>query len=121
MSREFHEKIASAIEALAQAQEKAAQQTKAEPRPTTTARPKTASPVNERYARLTGEELPDEVADNPAAVEAIRKVASASSAVNELGDPGDRPDRGTGRPSGRTRAERVKEAYSLFGDDLLKD
>jgi tRNA-dihydrouridine synthase len=90
-------------------------------RPAASTKTAAASPVRDRYAKLTGEDLPDEVAESPAAVEALRKVAMASGPVNELGEPSDRFDRSGNRPVGRTKAERVKEVYALFGDELLKD
>lgn len=125
MSREFHEKIAAALNALAEAEDtkpvvsgKAPSVMPVEPKK----KPKLAEDeAARRYTRLTGEDLPDEVAESPAAMDALRKVASASSPVNELGDPSDRFDRGTGRPTGRTKEARVKEIYASFGDELLKD
>lgn len=125
MSREFHEKIAAALDAFAEAEDRKATQpapvqakVAAAPKPTV----KTASsPIVDRYARMTGEDLPSEVADNPAAVEALRKVAAASSPINELGEPSERFDRSGSRPTGRTKEARVKEAYAMFGDDLLKN
>jgi DNA-directed RNA polymerase sigma subunit (sigma70/sigma32) len=79
------------------------------------------SEVREALAAECYADLPDEVAESPAAVEALRKVAMASGPVNELGEPSDRFDRSGNRPVGRTKAERVKEAYALFGDELLND
>lgn len=122
MSREFHEKIAAALDALSEVEDR-------RPAPTPVAAPKakpvvktaSASPVLDRYARLTGEDLPPEVADSPAAVEALRKVAMAAGPVNELGEPSERFERGTGRLTGRTKQERIKEAYSRFGEELCKD
>lgn len=131
MSREFHEKIAAALDALADASAK-------QPSPPAKAGNRAADaasavvdakkklklasdPVADHYARMTGEELPDEVSSSPAAVEALRKVAAASAPVNELGEPGDRFDRNGGRPVGRTKEARIKDAYASFGDDLLKD
>lgn len=125
MSREFHEKIAAALDALSEAADRRpAQITQAPQQKPVAAKPATktasAAPVRDRYTKLTGEDLPDEVAESPAAVEALRKVAMAAGPVNELGEPSDRFDRSGSRPVGRTKAERVKEAYALFGDDLLK-
>lgn len=112
MSREFHEKIAVAIEELFKAEQ-------VKPAPQAKVAHTTPSPVADRYARMTGEALPDEVAGSPAAVEALRKMATASGQVNELGDPSDRPSRGVGsRPTGRTRQERIASAYDSFGTDL---
>jgi pyruvate/2-oxoglutarate dehydrogenase complex dihydrolipoamide acyltransferase (E2) component len=125
MSREFHEKIAAALDALSEAADRkpaAPRATAPQPqRPAASTKTAAASPVRDRYAKLTGEDLPDEVAESPAAVEALRKMAMASGPVNELGEPSDRFDRSGNRPVGRTKAERVKEVYALFGDELLKD
>lgn len=118
MSREFHEKIAAAIEALgnAEAHKPVVSVTKVTPTVKVA-----AAPIVDRYTKLTGEDLPPEVAENPAAIEALRKMAHVSGTVNELGDPSDRFDRGSGRPIGRTKSERIKEAYASFGDELLRD
>lgn len=132
MSREFHEKIAAALDALADASVK-------QPTPPAKSGNRAADAaasavvdakkklklasdtVADRYARMTGEELPDEVSSSPAAVEALRKVAAASAPVNELGEPGDRFDRSGSRPTGRTKEARIKDAYASFGNDLLQD
>lgn len=126
MSRDYHEKIAAALDALALAADTrpapALKTPKTENKPAAkTASDASDAPVRARYASLTGENLPDEVAGSPAAVEALRKVAMAVGPVNELGEPSDRPDRSGNRLIGRTKEERIKEAYASFGDELLKD
>lgn len=72
------------------------------------------------YRRVTGEELPDEVAENPAARAAVEKLAASALRVNDLGEPSDRPDPSARREiRGGTREERAKQAYEMFGADLL--
>lgn len=123
MSREFHEKIAAALDALAVVEDRRPTPASAKPvtAPKPTVKTASASPVIDRYAKLTGEDLPPEVADSPAAVEALRKVAMAAGPVNELGEPSERFERNAGRLTGRTKQERVKEAYAIFGEELCKD
>jgi hypothetical protein len=72
------------------------------------------------YRRATGEDLPDEVAENPAARAAVEKLAAASLRVNDLGSPSERSDPSARReaPQG-TRAERYKQAFDNFGEDLI--
>ncbi len=130
----LHEKIANAMEALtdvmsAKAMNDAAKKTKApQPaKPLVTAVPQ--KPVEKKaedgtfgsaYRRATGEDLPDEVAENPAVRAAVEKLAAASLRVNDLGSPSERPDPSARReaPQG-TRAERYKQAFDNFGEDLI--
>lgn len=72
------------------------------------------------YRRVTGEELPDEVADNPAARAAVEKLAASALRVNDLGEPSDRHDHSARREiRGGTREERAKQAYEMFGEALI--
>jgi hypothetical protein len=131
---DLHEKIASALEALtdvmtAKAMKELPKKAKEVPAPKAVqaAQPQ-AMPVKKAedesfgsaYRRATGEDLPDEVAENPAARAAVEKLAAASLRVNDLGSPSERSDPSARReaPQG-TRAERYKQAFDNFGEDLI--
>lgn len=135
---DLHEKIASAMDALtevmsAKAMSGMAQKPKhtqapaaAAVRATQTAPARTSEKKAEdetlgnAYRRVTGEELPDEVADNPAARAAVEKLAASALRVNDLGEPSDRHDPSARREiRGGTREERSKQAYDMFGEALL--
>ncbi len=114
-----HEKIAAALEQLATAFDGMPSHVA----PTATTQSKTAAAnrdVQDRFRKMTGSELSPEIAENPAAADALRKLAAASAPINQLGEPAhDDPSARRNGKEGRTREERRKAAFDSFGDDLI--
>lgn len=135
---DLHEKIASAMDALtdvmsaramnsvakgkAQAPAPAKPSAKAAPVPPARTPEKKAEDesLGNAYRRVTGEELPDGIAENPETRAIVEKLAASALRINDLGEPSDRRDPSAPREiRGGTREERAKQAYEMFGEALL--
>lgn len=116
-----HEKIAAALEQLASAFD-GLNAPVAQPRSVQVKVAAENKDVQDRFRKMTGTELSPEVAANPVAADAIRKLAAASAPINQLGEPAqDDPNARRSGKEGRTREERRKAAFDSFGDDLINN
>lgn len=114
-----HEKIATALEQLATAFE-GMNMPVAQPQAVQMKVAAENKDVQAKFRKMTGTDLPPEVASNAVAADAIRKLAAASTPINQLGEPAhDDPNARRNGKEGRTREERRKAAFDSFGDDLI--